>query len=73
MHLRLCVADVKVLAGNLSFNVQTPSPSHTLMVQVRRLARRVSVVEDPDLSQNPRAEVVEDSIVSETVVIVVAR
>ncbi|KAJ7716347.1 hypothetical protein B0H14DRAFT_3522291 [Mycena olivaceomarginata] len=38
------------LAGNLSFNVQTPYPSHTLMVQV-----------------------VEDSIVSETEVIVVAR
>jgi hypothetical protein len=43
------------------------------MVQVRRLARKVSVVEDPDLSQSPRAEVVEDSIVSETEVIVVAR
>lgn len=55
--------------GNLSFNVRTPCPSHTLMVRVRRLARRASVVEDPDLSQSPRAEVVKDSIVSETEVV----
>ncbi|KAJ7856642.1 hypothetical protein B0H14DRAFT_3864872 [Mycena olivaceomarginata] len=66
-----CLADVKFLDRQPQLSRPNLCPSHTLMVQVRRLARRVSVVEDPDLSQSPRAEMVEDSIVSETEVIFV--
>ncbi|KAJ7318139.1 hypothetical protein DFH08DRAFT_1036941 [Mycena albidolilacea] len=59
--------------GNLSFNAQTPCPSHTLVTKARPLARKDLVVESAGLSQSLHAEVVTDSIVSETEVIVVAR
>ncbi|KAJ7318153.1 hypothetical protein DFH08DRAFT_1037016 [Mycena albidolilacea] len=52
--------------GDLSFNVQTPCPSHILVVQARPLARKDLAVESVGLSQSPRAEVGEDSVVCES-------